>query len=156
MVREKQEIHKDEIVIESVIFETKLIPLSLTKDNACHCEDRNKRYRRSNVIRNTRCVLIDVTLDVYRLIKQVTKHSTLRGDHTPCLYECESHHGLNRGRNLEIGNDTINCRKRRKKKKKEKLYNKRRIEKCDKTRTVKNTVENSFSIYFHGNVTTHK
>lgn len=116
MVREKQEIHNDEIVIESVIFETKLIPLSLTKDNACHCEDRNKRYRRSNIIRNTRCVLIDVTLDVYRLIKQVTKHSTLRGDHTPCLYECESHHGLNRGRNLEIGNDTINCRKRRKKK----------------------------------------
>lgn len=118
MVREKQEIHNDGIVIESVIFETKLIPLSLTKDNACHCEDRNKRYRRSNVIRNTRCVLIDVTLDVYRLIKQVTKHSTLRGDHTPCLYECESHHGLNRGRNLEIGNDTINCRKRRKKKRK--------------------------------------
>lgn len=44
-----------------------------------------KRYMRSDFIRNTRCVLIDVTLDVYRLIKQVTKHSTLRADlHLVC------------------------------------------------------------------------
>lgn len=81
-----------------MIFEMKLIPLSLTKDNTCHCEDRNKRYRRSNIIRNTRCVLIDVTLDVYRLIKQVTKPSTLRGDiHLVCS-RMNVNHSFDRGR----------------------------------------------------------